>query len=70
MPVILTEMSWVYGAGSFPGAACCKLIDLPCYKAAPLQGVGAAWQLYTLSFFCVLCDLLRLFVFFSLPCVR
>src|SRR5580704_2718535 len=26
--------------GSFPGAACCKPIELPPYKAAPLQALG------------------------------
>jgi hypothetical protein len=24
-------------AGFFPGAACYELVELPCYKAAPLQ---------------------------------
>ncbi len=27
-------------AGLFPGAACCQLIGLPHYKAAPLQALG------------------------------
>jgi hypothetical protein len=28
--------------GPFPGAACCHLIELPSYKAAPLPAVGHA----------------------------
>ena len=26
--------------GTFPGAACCQPIELPSYKAAPLQALG------------------------------
>jgi hypothetical protein len=36
-----TQTSWeVVSLGPLPGAACSILIDLPPYKAAPLQGVG------------------------------
>jgi hypothetical protein len=35
-----TRHAEVQHAGSFPGAAGCKLTELPTYKAAPLQGVG------------------------------
>jgi len=28
------------GLGTFPGAACCQPIELPSYKAAPLQALG------------------------------
>jgi hypothetical protein len=40
-------------AGSFPGAACYQPIELPCFKAAPLQAFGAAQPAACLGPFCV-----------------
>jgi hypothetical protein len=39
--ISLDQRRWakIY-AGSFPGAACCQPIELPHYKAAPLQALG------------------------------
>lgn len=35
-----TESLGKIGAGLFSGAACCQPIELPHYKAAPLQALG------------------------------
>jgi hypothetical protein len=39
--ISLEQSRWakIY-AGLFPGAACCQPIELPHYKAAPLQALG------------------------------
>jgi hypothetical protein len=42
---VRTVMEYRSRAGSFPGAACYQLIDLPTYKAAPLQAIRAARSL-------------------------
>jgi hypothetical protein len=39
---VRTVMDYRSRAGSFPGAACYQLIDLPTYQAAPLQAMRAA----------------------------
>jgi hypothetical protein len=38
---------------TFPGAACYQPIELPCYKAAPLQAVWSARHAACLQPFCV-----------------
>jgi hypothetical protein len=44
------ETRWAkYRVGSFPGAACCQPIELPHYKAAPLQGGGLTISLCSLG---------------------